>query len=146
MVATASDDRVGDSIDSAGEPDLCGLPLCLVGKPLATKSHHMHFKIQKRAYPHFIEFFIKVAPLVVGYESESRTLALKIKDFREGDVPTSRLEVIIEQRSEYRPWCWYPSKHMRPIIPEVLTWLFLKRILQSMGRKPCSYGLAWFYL
>ncbi|KAB5560736.1 hypothetical protein DKX38_005693 [Salix brachista] len=59
-----------------------------------------------------------VAPLVAGYESESQTLALKIKDFREGDVPTSWLEVIIEQRSEYRPGAGIPETYDVSIIPE----------------------------
>ncbi|CAN1283444.1 SEI2 [Linum perenne] len=45
----------------------------------------------------------KVVPLVAGYISESQTLRLWIRGFTEGDVPTSCLRVMIEQRAEFGP-------------------------------------------
>ncbi|CAI0475662.1 unnamed protein product [Linum tenue] len=45
----------------------------------------------------------KVVPLVAGYISESQTLRLRIRGLAGGDVPTSCLRVMIEQRAEFNP-------------------------------------------
>ncbi|KAF9683716.1 hypothetical protein SADUNF_Sadunf04G0043100 [Salix dunnii] len=154
MVATASDDRVGDSIDSAGEPvadpfgatrrgrgfivrklvslrnliggifdynrNLCGSDV-LFGSLSKEDAVLGTILLCETALDYnalsFTALF-EVAPLVAGYESESQTLALKIKGFREGDVPTSCLEVIVEQRYEYQPGAGIPETNDASIIPE----------------------------
>lgn len=73
--------------------------LSVDGKTLATKSHPCILKFKSEPIRILLNF-LKVSPLVAGYVSESQTLALKIKGFREGDVPATFLKVIIEQRAE----------------------------------------------
>ncbi|CAK7350359.1 unnamed protein product [Dovyalis caffra] len=78
------------------------------GKTLASKSHPCILKFKSEPI-RILLTFLKIAPLVAGYISESQTLALKIKGFTEGYVPTSCLKVIIEQRAEYRPGAGIPE-------------------------------------
>ncbi|CAL5412398.1 unnamed protein product [Camellia sinensis] len=53
--------------------------------------------------------FLKIAPLVTGYSSESQTLNVKFGGFTEGDLPTACLRVMIEQRAEFRPGAGVPE-------------------------------------
>ncbi|XP_057462771.1 LOW QUALITY PROTEIN: seipin-2-like [Actinidia eriantha] len=53
--------------------------------------------------------FLKVAPLVTGYSSESQTLNVKFRGFTEGDKPTACLRVMIEQRAEFQPGAGVPE-------------------------------------
>lgn len=73
--------------------------LSVDGKTLATKSHPCILKFKSEPIRILLNF-LKVSPLVAGYVPESQTLALKIKGFRERDVPATFLKVIIEQRAE----------------------------------------------
>lgn len=45
--------------------------------------------------------FLKVAPLITGFISESQTLEVRISGYTEGDIPTACVKVIIEQRAEF---------------------------------------------
>lgn len=53
--------------------------------------------------------FLKVAPLLTGYTSESQDLNLKFKGFTEGGRPTSCLRVTIEQRAQFAPGAGIPE-------------------------------------
>ncbi|KAK6917734.1 Seipin family [Dillenia turbinata] len=55
--------------------------------------------------------FLKIAPLLTGYASETQTLNIKFKGFTEGDTPTSCLKVVIEQRAEFRPGAGIPEMY-----------------------------------
>ncbi|KAJ4981309.1 hypothetical protein NE237_032146 [Protea cynaroides] len=58
---------------------------------------------------HYLETFLKTAPLVAGYSSESQTLNLKMSRFTEEKEPTACLRVVLEQRAEYRPGAGIPE-------------------------------------
>ncbi|KAI5570909.1 hypothetical protein POPTR_011G072200v4 [Populus trichocarpa] len=97
------------------------------GKTLASKSHPSILKFKSEPI-RFLLTFLKAAPLVAGYISESQTLALKIKGFTERDVPTSCLKVIIGHRAEYRPGAGIPEIYDASIVLESELPL-LKRII-----------------
>eukprot|EP00258_Populus_trichocarpa_P021154 XP_024437173.1 seipin-2 [Populus trichocarpa] len=100
------------------------------GKTLASKSHPSILKFKSEPI-RFLLTFLKAAPLVAGYISESQTLALKIKGFTERDVPTSCLKVIIGHRAEYRPGAGIPEIYDASIVLESELPL-LKRIIWSV--------------
>ncbi|XP_011039372.1 PREDICTED: uncharacterized protein LOC105135956 [Populus euphratica] len=97
------------------------------GKTLASKSHPCILKFRSEPIRVLLTF-LKAAPLVAGYISESQTLALKIKGFTERDVPTSCLKVIIGHRAEYRPGAGIPEIYDASIVLESELPL-LKRII-----------------
>ncbi|KAL9346479.1 hypothetical protein Peur_061332 [Populus x canadensis] len=97
------------------------------GKTLASRSHPSILKFKSEPI-RFLLTFLKAAPLVAGYISESQTLALKIKGFMERDVPTSCLKVIIGHRAEYRPGAGIPEIYDASIVLESELPL-LKRII-----------------
>ncbi|KAL3576306.1 hypothetical protein D5086_021589 [Populus alba] len=97
------------------------------GKTLASKSHPSILKFRSEPI-RFLLTFLKAAPLVAGYISESQTLALKIKGFTECDVPTSCLKVIIGHRAEYRHGAGIPEIYDASIVLESELPL-LKRII-----------------
>ncbi|CAN4105669.1 unnamed protein product [Withania somnifera] len=53
--------------------------------------------------------FLRAAPLVTGYTSESQKLKVDLKGFSEGVIPTACLRVIIEQRAEFHPGSGIPE-------------------------------------
>ncbi|KAF8030923.1 hypothetical protein BT93_D0192 [Corymbia citriodora subsp. variegata] len=53
--------------------------------------------------------FLKVAPLIAGYVSESETIPVKFQGFIEGDVPTACVKVVLEQRAEFHPGAGIPE-------------------------------------
>ncbi|KAF9672488.1 hypothetical protein SADUNF_Sadunf11G0047400 [Salix dunnii] len=97
------------------------------GKTLASKSHPSILKFKSEPI-RILLTFLKVAPLLAGYVSESQTLALKIKGFTERDMPTSCLKVIIEQRAEYGPGAGIPEIYDASMVLESELPL-LKRII-----------------
>ncbi|KAJ6292714.1 hypothetical protein OIU78_024820 [Salix suchowensis] len=97
------------------------------GKTLASKSHPSILKFKSEPI-RILLTFLKAAPLLAGYISESQTLALKIKGFTERDMPTSCVKVIIEQRAEYRPGAGIPEIYDASIVLESELPL-LKRII-----------------
>ncbi|CAK8530795.1 unnamed protein product [Lathyrus sativus] len=53
--------------------------------------------------------FLKIAPLITGYTSETQILNVKMRGFIEGNIPTSCLKVTLEQRPEYQPGAGIPE-------------------------------------
>ncbi|GFQ03192.1 seipin [Phtheirospermum japonicum] len=47
--------------------------------------------------------FLKVAPILTGYTSETQNLEVKFRGFTEGNVPTTYIRVVIEQMAEFQP-------------------------------------------
>lgn len=72
--------------------------------------------------------FLKIAPLVTGYSSETQTLNVKMRGFDEGDIPTSCLKVTLEQRAEYQPGAGIPQIYDASLVIESEL-PFFKRIL-----------------
>ncbi|GMY37458.1 seipin-2 [Fagus crenata] len=97
------------------------------GKTLSSSSHPCMLKFRSEPI-RFLLTFLKVAPLVAGYISESQTLSLKFRGFTEGDVPTACLKITIEQRAEYRPGAGIPEIYDASLILESELPL-LKRII-----------------
>ncbi|KAF8411094.1 hypothetical protein HHK36_003633 [Tetracentron sinense] len=99
------------------------------GKVTASSWHPcmLRFKSQPIC---FLETFLKIVPLVVGYSSESQILNLKMKDFTEGNEPTSCLKVTLEQRAEYMHGAGIPEIYAASIVLESELPLF-KRIIWS---------------
>ncbi|KAF8413670.1 hypothetical protein HHK36_001662 [Tetracentron sinense] len=85
----------------------------------------LRFKSQPIRY---LETFLKTAPLVAGYSSESQILKLKMRDFTEGYEPTACLKVILEQRAEYQPGAGIPEIYAASLMLETELPL-IKRII-----------------
>ncbi|XP_019198580.1 PREDICTED: seipin-2-like [Ipomoea nil] len=62
--------------------------------------------------------FLKAAPLITGYSSESQYLDIEFKGFTEGDMPTSCIRVVIEQRAEFHPGGGIPQLYSANLILE----------------------------
>lgn len=97
------------------------------GETLSSSSHPTMLKFKSEPVRHLLTFF-KVAPIVVGYVSETQTLNVKFRGFVERDVPTSCLKVMIEQRAEFQPGAGIPELYDTPLILESELPLF-KRII-----------------
>ena len=80
------------------------------GKVTATQSHPCILRYKSRPIRH-IQTFIKAAPLLAGFESESQTLNVKMGEFREGLEPTACLKVSLVQRAEFGPGAGIPEIH-----------------------------------
>ncbi|PRQ29267.1 putative Seipin family protein [Rosa chinensis] len=102
------------------------------GKTLASLSHPcmLYFKSEPIR---LLLTFIKMAPLISGYISESQTLNLKFRGFVEGDSPTACLKVTIEQRAEYNPGAGIPEIYDASMTLESELPLF-KRIIWNWRR------------
>lgn len=74
--------------------------------------------------------FLKVAPLLTGYASETQDINLKFKGFTEGGTPTSCLRVTIEQRAQFQPASGIPEIYSASLVLESQQPL-LKKILWS---------------
>lgn len=73
--------------------------------------------------------FLKMAPLIAGYVSETQTLNVKMRGFIEKDnIPTSCLKVTLVQRAEYRPGAGIPEIYDASLVLESEL-PFLKRII-----------------
>ncbi|KAL6553289.1 hypothetical protein OROGR_007131 [Orobanche gracilis] len=53
--------------------------------------------------------FIKVAPILTGYSSETQNLKIYFRGFTEGETPTECLRLVIEQRAEFLPGAGIPE-------------------------------------
>ncbi|XP_042057665.1 seipin-2-like [Salvia splendens] len=53
--------------------------------------------------------FLKVAPILTGYTTETQNLKVNFKDFTEGQTPTASIRVVLEQRAEYSPGAGVPE-------------------------------------
>lgn len=87
----------------------------------------LHF----RSLPiHLMLTFLKLAPLVTGYSSETQTLDIKFRGYTERNIPTSCLRVILEQRAEFTKGAGIPEIYEAYMKLESQP-PFLKRILWS---------------
>lgn len=97
------------------------------GKSLASSSHPCLLKFKSEPV-RLLLTFLKVAPIVAGYVSESQTLNVKLTGFIEGDIPTSCVKVQIQHRAEYAPGAGIPEIYDASLILESELPLF-KRII-----------------
>ncbi|KAK2642575.1 hypothetical protein Ddye_024338 [Dipteronia dyeriana] len=74
--------------------------LSVNGKPLSSSSRPCMLRFKSEPI-HLLLTFLRAAPLVAGYVSETQTVKVKHRGFMEGNVPTSCLKVKIEQRAEF---------------------------------------------
>ncbi|XP_074272395.1 seipin-2 [Silene latifolia] len=97
------------------------------GKSLASLSHPCMLGFKSEPIRLLLTFF-KIVPLVAGYVSESQTVNLKFRGYRESIVPSGCLKVTIEQRAEFRAGAGIPEVYdafinLESELP------FLKRVL-----------------
>ncbi|KAJ1414170.1 Seipin family [Sesbania bispinosa] len=78
------------------------------GKTIASSSQPCMLRFTSEPIRLFTTF-LKIAPLVTGYLSETQMLNVKMRGFVEGNVPTSCLKVTLEQRAEYQPGAGIPE-------------------------------------
>lgn len=97
------------------------------GKTIASSSQTCLLKFRSEPI-RLIMTFLKIAPLVTGYISETQTLNVKIRGLVVGDVPISCLKVILEQRAEYLPGAGIPQIYDSSVLIESELPLF-KRII-----------------
>ncbi|CAI9087851.1 OLC1v1022034C1 [Oldenlandia corymbosa var. corymbosa] len=97
------------------------------GKTLA--SSRRPCMLQFRSEPiRLLLTFLKVAPLITGYTSESQDLNIKFRGFVEGVKPTACLRVVLEQRAEFAPGAGIPEIYAASLTLETEQPL-VKRIL-----------------
>ncbi|KAG2309011.1 hypothetical protein Bca52824_028759 [Brassica carinata] len=78
-----------------------------------------------------VQTFLKIAPLVSGYVSETQTLNLKLKGFAEKDIVTTAcMKVVIEQRAEFRRGAGIPEIYEASLLLESEL-PFLKRMMSD---------------
>ncbi|XP_013633367.1 PREDICTED: seipin [Brassica oleracea var. oleracea] len=81
-----------------------------------------------------VRTFLKIAPLVSGYVSETQTLKVKLKGFSEKDVvSTACVKVMIEQRAEFRGGAGVPDIYEASLLLESEL-PFLKRMIWNWRR------------
>ncbi|KAK9266651.1 hypothetical protein L1049_012547 [Liquidambar formosana] len=102
------------------------------GKVTAASSYPLMLRFKSQPI-RFVETFLKSAPLIAGFQSESQILNIKMSDFTEGLEPTACLKVILEQRAEYLPGAGIPEIYAASLaleseLPQ------LKRIIWSWRR------------
>ncbi|CAK9148066.1 unnamed protein product [Ilex paraguariensis] len=95
------------------------------GKVLASSRHPCMLQFKSQPIRLMLTF-LKIAPLLTGYSSESQTLSVKIK--LRGHEPTACLRVIIEQRAEFQHGAGIPEIYAASLNVESELPL-LKRIL-----------------
>ncbi|KAK7245581.1 hypothetical protein RIF29_40428 [Crotalaria pallida] len=97
------------------------------GKTIASSSQPCMLKFKSEPIRLFMTF-LKIAPLVAGYVSETQNLNVKMRGFVEGDVPTSCLRVTLEQRAEYQLGAGIPEIYDASLVIESEL-PFFKRII-----------------
>ncbi|KAG8365576.1 hypothetical protein BUALT_Bualt18G0119800 [Buddleja alternifolia] len=80
------------------------------GKTLASSRRPcmLHFRSQPIR---LLLTFLKVAPILTGYSSETQNLKINFRGFTEGEIPTAYLRVVIEQRAQYLPGAGIPEMY-----------------------------------
>lgn len=100
------------------------------GKVTASSSYPCMLRFKSRPI-HYMQTFLRSAPLIVGLQSETQVLNIKISAHTEGLEPTACLKVILEQRAEF---------HSGKGIPQIYAGLLL---LQS--ELPQLKRLVWYW-
>lgn len=75
----------------------------------------LRFKSQPIRY---IETFLKSAPLIAGFQSESQILNIRMTEFVEGIEPTACLRIILEQRAAYQTDAGIPQIYEASLVLE----------------------------
>ncbi|PIN21906.1 hypothetical protein CDL12_05393 [Handroanthus impetiginosus] len=78
------------------------------GKTLASSRRPCMLQYRSQPIRLFLTF-LKVAPILTGYASETQNLKINFKGFSEGDVQTACLRIVIEQRAEFLPGAGIPQ-------------------------------------
>lgn len=99
------------------------------GRTFASSRHPCMLKFKSEPI-RLLTTFLKVAPLITGYISESQTVDVRISGYTEGDIPTACLKVIIEQRAEFLSGAGIPEIYDASLILET-EHPFFKRIFWS---------------
>ncbi|XP_058756788.1 seipin-2-like [Vicia villosa] len=97
------------------------------GKKIASLSQPCMLRFRSEPI-RLIMTFLKIAPLITGYTSETQILNVKMRGFIEGNIPTSCLKVTLEQRPEYQPGAGIPELYDASLIVESEL-PFFKRII-----------------
>ncbi|AES64044.1 adipose-regulatory protein (seipin), putative [Medicago truncatula] len=87
------------------------------GKTIASLSQPCMLRYRSEPI-HLIMTFLKIAPLITGYTSETQILNVKMRGFVEGNIPTSCLKVTLEQRPEYQPGAGIPEIYDASLVVE----------------------------
>ncbi|RWR89186.1 Adipose-regulatory protein [Cinnamomum micranthum f. kanehirae] len=93
----------------------------------------------------YFETFLKSAPLLAGYSSESQLLKLRMTGFVEGTSPTVCLRVILEQRAEFKPGAGIPQIYAASLTLESELPL-LKRIIWKWRKTIFVWTCMWFFM
>lgn len=82
----------------------------LSGYGFALSSLRQHSMLHFRSQPvRLLLTFIKIAPLLAGFYSETQVLNIRFRGFTEKDNATSCIKVIMEQRAEFKPGAGIPE-------------------------------------
>ncbi|KAM1001295.1 hypothetical protein ACFX15_007512 [Malus domestica] len=87
------------------------------GSVKASSSHPCMLRY-KSGPIHFIETFLKTAPLIAGLQSETQVLNIKMSGHIEGLEPTAYLKVILEQRAEFQNGAGLPQIYAASLVLE----------------------------
>lgn len=87
------------------------------GSVKASSSHPCMLRY-KSGPIHFIETFLKTAPLIAGLQSETQVLNIKMSGQIEGLEPTACLKVILEQRAEFQNGAGLPQIYAASLVLE----------------------------
>lgn len=97
------------------------------GATLSSSRRPCMLKFKSDPVRHLLTF-LKAAPLVTGFTSETETLNIKFRGIKQSDIPTSCVKVTIEQRAEYRPGAGIPEVYDSSLVLESQLPLF-KRLI-----------------
>ncbi|GAU48450.1 hypothetical protein TSUD_383470 [Trifolium subterraneum] len=87
------------------------------GKTIASLSQPCMLRFRSEPI-RLIMTFLKIAPLITGYTSETQILNVKMRGFVEGNIPTSCMKVTLEQRPEYQPGAGIPEIYDASLVVE----------------------------
>ncbi|PNY17640.1 seipin [Trifolium pratense] len=99
------------------------------GKTIASLSQPCMLRFRSEPI-RLIMTFLKIAPLITGYTSETQILNVKMRGFVEGNIPTSCLKVTLEQRPEYQPGAGIPEIYDASLVVESELPFFKRMIWQ----------------
>ncbi|KAL5096957.1 hypothetical protein RYX36_001284 [Vicia faba] len=97
------------------------------GKKIASLSQPCMLRFKSEPI-RLITTFLKIAPLITGYTSETQILNVRMRGYVEGNIPTSCLRVTLEQRPEYQPGAGIPQIYDASLVVESEL-PFFKRII-----------------
>ncbi|TQE03129.1 hypothetical protein C1H46_011300 [Malus baccata] len=93
---------------------------------------------------HFIETFLKTAPLIAGLQSETQVLNIKMSGHIEGLELTACLKVILEQRAEFQNGAGIPQIYSASLVHESELPRSKRPIIVPRGRPKIGYSTKKF--